>query len=82
MIDLIWDHITCRFGILKKIICDDDPQFVGAKVTEFLVGMHIKWITSTLYHLNENGQQNGVAKPHEKLEIQKGCWVEELSVLL
>lgn len=53
--DFIWRNIICRFGVPKEIVCDNGPQFIGAKITEFFQSWQIKRITSTPYHLVANG---------------------------
>nr|XP_009607654.1 protein NYNRIN-like [Nicotiana tomentosiformis] len=55
VIDFIWDHIVCRFGIPKALACDNGPKFVGSKVTKFLENLKIKIITSSPYHPSANG---------------------------
>lgn len=56
MVDLIWDHIICRFVVPKDIACDNMPQFISSKVTKFLEGLKIRRITSFLYYPSANGQ--------------------------
>ncbi|XP_070023421.1 uncharacterized protein [Nicotiana sylvestris] len=31
VIDFIWDHIICRFGIPFVIVCDNRKQFIGSR---------------------------------------------------
>ncbi|XP_019258473.1 PREDICTED: uncharacterized protein LOC109236717 [Nicotiana attenuata] len=40
----------------KEIVCDNGPQFVGTKITEFFQSWQIKWITSAPYHLVDNAK--------------------------
>lgn len=54
--------MICRFRVPKEILCDNGPQFVGTKVTEFLKGWKIKRITSTPYHPKANGQAEATNK--------------------
>ncbi|XP_075101824.1 uncharacterized protein LOC142177252 [Nicotiana tabacum] len=62
VVDFIWDHIICRFRILKKIACDSRPQFVGSKVAKFLEGLKIKRTTSSPYHPSANVQAESTNK--------------------
>nr|XP_009624278.1 uncharacterized protein LOC104115369 [Nicotiana tomentosiformis] len=87
VIDFIWDHIICRFGIPKEIACDNGPQFIGSKVTKFLKGLKIKRITSSLYHPSANGHVESTNKIiiqnlKKKLEDAKGNCPDELPGVL
>lgn len=77
MIDFILDHIINRFRVPKEITCDNIPQFVGSKVTQFFEGLKIKRITSTLYPSSANGKAESTSKTliqniKKKLEHAKG----------
>ncbi|XP_019235701.1 PREDICTED: uncharacterized protein LOC109216026 [Nicotiana attenuata] len=79
VINLIWDHIICRFGIPSEITCDNEKQFIGSKVTQFLEDHKIKRILSTAYHPCANGQAESTNKTiiqnlKKKLESAKGKW--------
>ncbi|XP_070031809.1 uncharacterized protein [Nicotiana tomentosiformis] len=54
VIDFIWDHIICRFRLPFEIVCDNEKQFIGSKVTKFLEDHKIKRILSTPYHTSGN----------------------------
>nr|XP_018623713.1 uncharacterized protein LOC108943786 [Nicotiana tomentosiformis] len=87
VVDFIWDHIICRFGIPKEIACDNRPQFIGSKVTKFLEGLKIKRITSSPYHPSANVRAESTNKViiqnlKKKLEDAKGKWPDELSGVL
>ncbi|XP_059285926.1 uncharacterized protein LOC132039466 [Lycium ferocissimum] len=87
VIDFIWQHIIYRFGIPKEITFDYGPQFIGSKVTKFLEDLHIKRITSSLYHPNGNGQVESTNKTviqnlKKKLEDAKGAWSSKLPEVL
>ncbi|XP_019237554.1 PREDICTED: uncharacterized protein LOC109217738 [Nicotiana attenuata] len=62
VVDFIWYHIIYRFGILKEIVCDNEPQFVGSKVSKFFEGLKIKRITSSSYHSSANRQAESTNK--------------------
>ncbi|XP_070010273.1 uncharacterized protein [Nicotiana sylvestris] len=32
VIDFIWDHIICRFGMPFEIVCDNGKKFIDSKV--------------------------------------------------
>ncbi|XP_070009625.1 uncharacterized protein [Nicotiana sylvestris] len=81
VIDFIWDHILCRFGIPAEIVCDNGKQFIGSKVTEFFEAHKIKRILSTPYHLIGNGQVESTNKTiiqnlKKRLDDTKGKWRE------
>nr|XP_033510110.1 uncharacterized protein LOC117274846 [Nicotiana tomentosiformis] len=73
--------------IPKEIACDNGPQFIGSKVTNFLEDLKIKRITSSPYHPRANGQATSTNKViiqnlKKKLEDDKGKWPEELPGVL
>nr|XP_009775499.1 PREDICTED: uncharacterized protein LOC104225418 [Nicotiana sylvestris] len=87
VIAFIWIKIICRFGTPKEINCDNGPQFIGKKTTEFFKKWHIKRILSTPYHHANNGQAESSNKTilnilKKKLEDAKGLWPELLPEVL
>ncbi|XP_075087617.1 uncharacterized protein LOC142169627 [Nicotiana tabacum] len=56
VIDFIWDHIICRFGISTEITCDNGRQFIGNKFNKFFEDHKIKKILSNPYHPSANSQ--------------------------
>ncbi|XP_070013175.1 uncharacterized protein [Nicotiana sylvestris] len=83
VIDFIWDHIICRFGIPAEITCENGKQFIGSKVTKFLEDHKIKRILSTLYHQSANGQAESTNKTiirnlEKRLDDAKGKWRQVL----
>nr|XP_016455005.1 PREDICTED: uncharacterized protein LOC107779160 [Nicotiana tabacum] len=85
--DFIWRNIICQFGVSKEIVCDNGPQFIGAKITEFFQNWQIKRITSTPYHHVANGQDESTNKViinnlKKGLEESKGKWHEVLPGVL
>ncbi|XP_070006179.1 uncharacterized protein [Nicotiana sylvestris] len=68
-------------------MCDNGPQFIGAQITEFFQSWQIKKITSTPYHLVDNGQAESTNKViinnlKKHLEESKGNWPEVLPGVL
>ncbi|XP_070013952.1 uncharacterized protein [Nicotiana sylvestris] len=87
VIAFIWKNIICYFGIPKEINCDNGPQFVGKRTTEFFEKCHIKRILSMPYHPAGNGQAESSNKVilnilKKKLEDTKGLWLELLPKIL
>ncbi|XP_070024818.1 uncharacterized protein [Nicotiana sylvestris] len=85
--DFIWWNIICRFGLPKKIVCDNGPQFIGTQITEFFQSWQTKRITSTPYHSVGNGQAESTNKViinnlKKRLEESKGNWPEVLPGVL
>nr|XP_009785655.1 PREDICTED: uncharacterized protein LOC104233891 [Nicotiana sylvestris] len=81
--DFIWRNIICRFGVTKKIVCDNGPQFIGAQIAKFFQSWRIKRITSTPYHPVGNGQAESTNKViinnlKKRLEESKVNWSEVL----
>ena len=35
VIDFVWKHIVCRFGLPQEIVCDNGSQFIGRKFRKF-----------------------------------------------
>nr|XP_018627225.1 uncharacterized protein LOC108945632 [Nicotiana tomentosiformis] len=87
VVDFIWRNIKCRFDVPREIVCDNGPQFVGAKVTDFLKSWKIKRITLAPYHPVANGQEESTNKVivnnlKKRLEATKGKWPEVLPRVL
>jgi len=87
VIDFIWDHIICRFGMPSEIVCDNGKQFIGSKVTKFLEDHKIKRILSAPYHPSGNGQVESTNKTiiqnlKKRLTDAKGKWKEILPEVL
>ncbi|XP_014490737.1 uncharacterized protein LOC106753443 [Vigna radiata var. radiata] len=82
----IW-HLICRFGIPQKIITDNGRQFIDRTVEDFLKGLGIKHVTSSVEHPQTNGQAEATNKAiiselKKRLGQAKGLWVEELPEVL
>ncbi|XP_070045588.1 uncharacterized protein [Nicotiana tomentosiformis] len=87
VIDFIWDHIICRFGMPPEIVCYNGKQFIGSKVTKFLEDHKIKRILSTSYHPSGNGQAESTNKTilqnlKKRLIDANGRWKEVLAKVL
>ena len=54
--NFIREYIICRFGILHKIVTDNDTPFVNKDVWKLLDHRHIKHHKSTPYYPQDNGQ--------------------------
>ncbi|XP_014490625.1 uncharacterized protein LOC106753338 [Vigna radiata var. radiata] len=82
----IW-HLICRFGIPQKIITDNGRQFIDRTLEDFLRGLGIKHVTSSVEHPQTNGQAEAANKAiiselKKRLGQAKGLWVEELPEVL
>ncbi|XP_075100628.1 uncharacterized protein LOC142176555 [Nicotiana tabacum] len=83
VIAFIWENIICHFGIPKEISCDNGPQFVGKRTTEFFEKWHIKRILSMPYHPAANGQVESSNKVILNILKKKlGLWLELLPKVL
>nr|XP_009786414.1 PREDICTED: uncharacterized protein LOC104234539 [Nicotiana sylvestris] len=87
VVDFLWENMICKFGIPKEIACENEPQFIGAKIKKFLEDLKIRRITSSPYHLSANGQAESTNKViilnlKKILEAAKGKWFEELPSVL
>nr|XP_009629551.1 uncharacterized protein LOC104119682 [Nicotiana tomentosiformis] len=70
-----------------EIVCDNEKQFVGSKVSKFLEDHKIKRIASTPYHLSGNGKAESTNKTiiqnlKKRLADAKGKWKEILSEVM
>ena len=63
VINFIWKHLICRFGMPKFLVMDNRTQFNNAKVESFVEMYGIKINFSPVYH----PQANGMAKATNKL---------------
>ncbi|XP_022638464.1 uncharacterized protein LOC111241956 [Vigna radiata var. radiata] len=82
----IW-HLICRFGISQKIITDNGQQFIDRTLEDFLKGLDIKHVTSSVDHPQTNGQAEAANKAiiselKKRLGQAKDLWVEELPEVL
>nr|XP_016500137.1 PREDICTED: uncharacterized protein LOC107818609 [Nicotiana tabacum] len=80
---LFGQNIIHSFGVPKEIMCDNCPQFIGTKITEFFQSWQIKRITFPPYHPVANEQAESTNKVNinslkKRLERLKGNWPEVL----
>ena len=83
----IWKNIVCRFGILKSIISDNEPQFDSRVYLNFYQELKIKNLYSTPRYLQSNGLAEASNKTlitalKKRLDSAKGKWVDELPGVL
>ncbi|XP_075079756.1 uncharacterized protein LOC142165002 [Nicotiana tabacum] len=81
VIDFIWDHIMCQFGIPTKIVCNNGKQFIGSKVSKFFEDHKIKKILSPPHYPSGNGQAKSTNKTilqnlKKRLTDSNGKWKE------
>ncbi|WVY97056.1 hypothetical protein V8G54_029207 [Vigna mungo] len=82
----IW-RLICRFGLPQKIITDNGRQFIDRTLEDFLRGLGIKHVTSSVELPQTNGQAEAANKAiiselKKRLGQAKGLWVEELPEVL
>ncbi|KAI3784140.1 hypothetical protein L1987_43233 [Smallanthus sonchifolius] len=87
VISFIIHNILTRFGIPAEIVCDNGPQFIGKRTTNFCASWGFKMITSTPVHPQANGQAESNSKIiinnlKKRLGAKKGRWAEELPFVL
>ena len=51
-----------RFGLPLEIITDNSPNFIYAKLTQFLANLVVKTFTSSAYYPQVNGQAESTNK--------------------
>ncbi|XP_014496823.1 uncharacterized protein LOC106758406 [Vigna radiata var. radiata] len=71
----------------KKIITDNGRQFIDRTLEDFLKGLGIKHVTSSVEHPQTNGQAEAANKAiiselKKRLGQAKGLWVEEIPEVL
>jgi len=66
MVNFIKHHVIHRFGVPRRIIHDNDPQFVSQVFYQFCDKYQIQNVTSTAY----NPAANGLAKVFNKTIIK------------
>lgn len=68
VIGFIQSHIMCRYGTPETITTYHDLVFIGRKVKEFVTETGIKFLTSTPYYTQANGQIRGCEQSYYKLD--------------
>ena len=87
LVDFVCRAIVCRYGVPYKLISDNGKQFDSNEMMNFCENLGIKKGFSAVCHPQSNGQTEAVNKiiKHTlkaKLEEEKGCWPEELPMVL
>ena len=78
----IWKNIVCRFGILRSIMSNNEPQFDSRVYRDFCQELKIKNLYSTPQYPQSNDQAEASNKTllttlKRRLDSAKGKWVEE-----
>ena len=87
LVDFVYRAIVYRYGVPYKLISDNGKQFDINEMINFCEHLDIKKGFSAVCHPQSNGQTEAVNKiiKHTlkaKLEEKKGCWPEELPMVL
>ncbi|XP_027338066.1 uncharacterized protein LOC113852005 [Abrus precatorius] len=82
-----WKNIFTRFSLPHALITDNGLQFTDRRFNEFLEGLHIKHMVTSVEHPQTNGQAEAANKVilHElkrRLGSAKGEWAEKLPEVL
>ena len=85
--EFVFRAIICRYGVPYKLISDNGKQFDSKELRGLCDDLGIQKGFSAVCHLQSNGQTEAVNKiiKHTlktKLEEKKGCWPEELPMVL
>lgn len=59
---LIWKNIITFFSILCVIVTDNGLQFIDRKLNEFMAGLNIKNMATSIEHPQANGQAKAANK--------------------
>ena len=83
----VFNSIVCRFGVPYKLISDNGKQFDSKELGRMCEELGIRRDFAAVYHPQSNGQTEAVNKiiKHTlkaKLDEKKGCWPEELPMVL
>ncbi|XP_063947521.1 uncharacterized protein LOC135152038 [Daucus carota subsp. sativus] len=87
LVDFVYRAIVCRYGVPYKLISYNGKQFDSNEMINFYEHLSIKKGFSAVCHPQSNSQTEAVNKiiKHTlkaKLEEKKGCWPEELPMVL
>ena len=87
VVDFVWKHIICRFGLPKEIVCDNGSQFIGTRFRGFCENWGVQLKFSTPRNPQSNGQAESSNKTimnslKKRLGKAKGNWVDELPAVL
>jgi transposase InsO family protein len=83
VVDLLFNDIFTRFGVLREIVIDQGTQFTSHLVKYVIEQYQIKHRKSTSYHPQENGQVESMNKVIESIltkivHLHHKDWVEIL----
>jgi hypothetical protein len=76
VIHFILEHIVHRFGIPQTLTTDQGSSFMSHQVCEFIESLKIKFLSSSPYYAQANGQTDSNNKTLIKLIKKK---IEEIS---
>ncbi|GKV29468.1 hypothetical protein SLEP1_g38394 [Rubroshorea leprosula] len=85
--DFLFNSILCKFGIPKRIIADNGPQFRAAALRSFCNGYGIELALTSVYTLQSNGQAESANKIvlrglKARVLAAHSNWVDELNKVL
>lgn len=83
VVKFIYQNLICRFGILECIVTDRGVSFMSIEVVNKMNELGIKWLHSTPYYAQSNGQAEASNKIiinilRKMLESNKRNWHEDL----
>jgi transposase InsO family protein len=84
VIEFIMEHIIHRCGISQTLVIDQGTSFISGQVIEFTKLYKIKWLNSSPYYAQANGQAESSNKTlikliKKKIEDNPRRWHEVLS---
>ena len=56
----VWKNIVCRFGVLKRLVSDNDTQFASQQLGKLCSEVGIKQVFASVEHPQTNGQVKSV----------------------
>ena len=68
--DFVWKNIVCRFGILKRLVSDNDTQFASQQLGKLCTKLGVKQVESANRVLLRGMKR--------RLDKAKGTWAEEV----
>ncbi|GKU88551.1 hypothetical protein SLEP1_g2801 [Rubroshorea leprosula] len=85
--EFLFNSILCRFGIPKRIIADNGPQFRAAALRSFCNDYGIELALTSVYTPQSNGQAESANKivlrgPKTRVLAAHTNWVDELNKVL
>jgi len=46
----VWRNISCRFGVLRHLVCDNSTQFASQQLGKFCTTLGIKQVFDSVEH--------------------------------